>query len=114
MGTFHQMMDTNKILWYQLKQLSKTEKFLARKGQEDKNATNKNYSYLAKLNPTKYYWTHRWRVAKGHISCSLKIKKEGHDDGYTRENTMGRSENNNYWNLVWWLWEPRDKTNNKI
>ena len=52
LATIHQMIQTNKILGYQLKQFHVTKEFLARQGQEDKKATNNNDSYLTKLDPT--------------------------------------------------------------
>ena len=58
MEKIRQLTDTNKIIGEQLKQLYKTDAFLDNQGQEDKNTTNKNNSYLSKLYPAGYFWTH--------------------------------------------------------
>ena len=94
-------METNNILKDQLKQLSKTNAFLARQGQEDKNSTDKNDSYIVKLDATKYCWTRGCRVTKGQNIHSFKTNKKGHQYGYTRAKELVVLENNNYWRLLW-------------
>ena len=42
----------------------------------------------------------------------FKTKKDRHQDGSTRVNTMIRSDNNKDWVPAWRLGEPRDKANN--
>ena len=87
-----QLTNINKILGVQLEELSKTNAFLDRQGQEDKNTNNKNDSYLSKMDPTGYCWTRGWRVTKGHSSISYKTKNYGHQYGATRPKTLGGSE----------------------
>ncbi len=47
--------------------------------------------------PTGYCWTHGFRVKKGHTSKSCKTRNDGHQDGATRQNTMGGNQHNIKW-----------------
>ena len=48
-------------------------------------------AWEASLDPTGYYWTHGYRVQRGHSSVNYKGKLMGHRDDATRGNTMGGS-----------------------
>ena len=51
-------------------------------------------------------------MEKGHGNYTNKTKNEGHQDGSTRENTMGGSDENKDWVPVVQLGKPIDTTNN--
>jgi hypothetical protein len=49
-------------------------------------------AWTASLNPLGYYWTHGYKVTKGHNSADYKGKLGGHCDAATCTNNMGGSQ----------------------
>ena len=49
------------------------------------------------LDPNGYFWTHGWKVRKGHSSSTCSNQKPGHDTTAIRENIKGGSTYNKGW-----------------
>ena len=57
------------------------------------SSSNRTSNY----DPNGYCWSHGYKVTKYHNSATCKVRKEGHKEGATRNNTMGGSEDNKNW-----------------
>jgi hypothetical protein len=57
-------------------------------------ATGKKKKQRTPLDPNGYYWSHEYRVGVGHNSSTCTNKRDEHQDGATRANTMGGSTAN--------------------
>lgn len=57
-------------------------------------ATGKKKKQRTPLDPNGYCWSHGYKVGVGHNSSTCTNKRNGHQDGATRANTMGGSTAN--------------------
>ena len=89
MEKFRQMTETNKIIGDQIEQPTKNKRDPGKARTIREKLSNKNESYLAKLDLSGYFWTHGWRVTKVHRIRSCKTKKDGNQDRATWKTLWG-------------------------
>ena len=70
---------------------------LAKTGTRPNRSTTSPTKYNDRLKKDGYWWSHGYKITKGHNSSNCKNKKSGHMTAATRNNTMGRKLYNKGW-----------------